>query len=117
MPRSLPVLLLLPVVAASALLGSGPLCAEPVNPFSRPVLEPAPTPGVPVSESIDRPQLRGVIVAGDQSIANLNGTLLAIGEEASGYRLDNVTEEGATFLYEGEQVTLYLEESSMEDET
>ena len=117
MPRSLPVLLLLPAVMASALLSSGALCAEPVNPFSRPVLEPVPAPGVPVSESIDRPQLRGVIVAGSQSIANLNGTLLAIGEETSGYRLDSVTEEGATFVHDGEPVTLYLEDPATEDQS
>lgn len=112
MPRILPVLLILPALAASALLA-----AEPVNPFSRPLLEPAPSPGAPVAEPMERPQLRGVIVAGTQSLANLNGTLLGIGEEASGYRLESVTEEGATFLYEGEPVTLYLEERWMEDET
>ncbi len=112
MPRMLPALLLLPAMAASALLA-----AEPVNPFSRPLLEPTPEPGAPVSESIDRPLLRGVIVAGDRSIANLNGTLLAIGEEVSGYRLDSVSEEGATFVHDGEPVTLYLEEAEAEDDT
>ena len=89
--------------------------AEPVNPFAHPVLDAPPAQeGVTELVASGRPQLRGVIVAGPESIANLSGTLLALGEEAAGYRLESVTDYSATFLHDGEAITLYLEDAQPE---
>jgi len=105
MPRTLSILLLIPGLGLSTVA-----VAEPVNPFARPVLEDRPASVESETVSIARPELRGVVVAGANSIANLSGTLLAIGEEASGYQLEDVTEKDATFRYQGALVTLELVE-------
>lgn len=99
--RTALALLLVSLVAASA--GARPLAVEPelrVNPFERPDL----------SEAVDarsdagadgqarwRPVLRGTLVAGSGSLANLGGTVLGLGEEAHGYRLREVRTFEAVF--------------------
>ena len=108
MPRILPVLLLF--------LPHSWLHAEGlVNPFARPAQDTTPVQDAQDAPAIIRPELRGVVVAGEHSIANLNGTLLAIGEDASGYELASVTEDAATFRHDGQLVTLELEQPSPED--
>ena len=105
MTRMFPACLLLAFVPVWPVTG-----AESVNPFARPELvepdhdhrESQPLPGA-------RPELRGVLAAGDQSVANLSGTLLAIGEESVGYRLERVTEDGAVFTHDGETVVFELD--------
>ena len=111
MPRILPFVLLIPG------LGVGSLAvAEPVNPFSRPADGPVAATGSAEPATLGRPELRGVVVAGPNSIANLNGTLLAIGEAVSGYELAAVSEDSATFLRDGEPITLELASEVSEDD-
>ena len=109
MPSKLPYLMLLTGFCAAASAES------PVNPFARPDTESKPTQsGDPAV--IARPELHGVIVAGPGSIANLNGTLLAIGEQLAGYELATVSEESATFIHDGDLVTLELIDPDAEDD-
>lgn len=107
MLKVLPVLVLLlgAAVAPGAVGDKG----KRVNPFSRPALSAPVTGNVPELVASGTPELRGVIVAGPGSIANLSGTLLALGEEAAGYQLQSVTDYSATFLHGDERITLYLE--------
>ena len=109
MPSKLPYLMLLTGFCAAASAES------PVNPFARPETESKPAPSGDIVASA-RPELYGVIVAGPRSIANLNGTLLAIGEELAGYELATVSEESATFIHDGDLVTLELIDPDAEDE-
>ncbi len=54
------------------------------------------------------PVLTGVVVAGARSVANLNGVVVGIGEEAHGYRLLRVREGEAVFEREGREIVLSL---------
>lgn len=97
-------------------LSSAWVAAEPVNPFSRPAIG-ANVAGAELALNADaQPELRGVIVAGSGSIANVSGTLLSIGEEVAGYRLESVTESSATFLHDEKKVMLHLEDPAEEKE-
>lgn len=87
------------------------------DPFVRPVLAPRPAsaaPGpattvkAPVPEPVWKPELRGIMVAGPNSIVNVEGTLVRIGEEIYGYRLIEVHEETAVFVNNKKRVTLSL---------
>ncbi len=106
MPRLMTFLIALAVTTSSGLV-----TAEPVNPFSRPAMAEPATGAARELRSDTLPQLRGVIVAGAGSIANISGTVLSIGEEAAGYRLQSVTESSATFLHENREMTLHLEDT------
>jgi len=73
------------------------------DPFARPALtglQHAPRPGrngEPTGASTRRLKLQAVMVAGPRSIANVNGTMVRIGDEIYGYRLVEVHERGAVF--------------------
>ena len=53
-----------------------------------------------------------ILVAGGKSLVNINGAVVAVGEESFGYRLVSVSEESATFVHHGETVTLSLFDES-----
>jgi hypothetical protein len=106
-------MLIIPGALIVAAIGQGAV-AEPVNPFAHPVFDASVAAGVPELAITGRRELRGVIVAGKGSIANLSGTLLALGEEAAGYQLESVTDYSATFLHEGGEITLYFEDEQPE---
>ena len=87
------------------------------DPFARPVLAPRPmsatlvpanTIKAPVPESAWRPELRAILMAGPKSIVNVDGALVQIGELVNGYRLVEVHEETAVFIYNKKRVTLSL---------
>lgn len=87
------------------------------DPFARPVLVPRPAsaesvPGnsvkAPVPDSIWKPELRAIMVAGPKSIVNVAGALVRIGEQIDGYRLVEVHEETAVFVKNTKRVTLSL---------
>jgi len=75
------------------------------DPFARPALtglqhasKPGPgRNGEPTTASTRRLKLQAVMVAGPKSIANVNGTMVRIGDEVYGYRLVEVHERGAVF--------------------
>lgn len=78
------------------------------DPFTRPVPAPRPGPGAPVPESVWKPELRAIMVAGPNSIVNVAGALVRIGEQINGYRLVEVHEETAVFVNNKKTVTLWL---------
>jgi len=54
-------------------------------------------------------QLRGVMVAGRQSLADVGGVLLAVGQKLEGHTLVEVTETTAVFTSRGKRVVLRLD--------
>ena len=75
------------------------------DPFARPALtglqhasRPGPARnGEPTAAATRRLKLQAVMVAGPKSIANVNGTMVRIGDQIYGYRLVEVHERGAVF--------------------
>ncbi|HYT15520.1 MAG TPA: hypothetical protein VEL80_03930 [Burkholderiales bacterium] len=75
------------------------------DPFARPALaglqhasRPGPgRNGEPTAASTRRLKVQAVMVAGPESIANVNGTMVRIGDQVYGYRLVEVHERGAVF--------------------
>ena len=55
------------------------------------------------------PWLRSVVVAGEKSLANLGGEILAVGESTRGYRLVAVRRFEADFVKDGKRLTLSVE--------
>lgn len=55
-----------------------------------------------------KPEIRGILVAGGQSLVNLGGEIIGPGEETNGYLLLEVGEEHAVFQRGDEVVTLAL---------
>ena len=74
------------------------------DPFAEPDLE---RPSVEAARKRRwSPELRATLAAGPQSMANLGGTILNIGDEAHGYRLIEVGEGDAIFLKGNARVVL-----------
>ena len=73
----------------------------------------AATAGVPttIGASADewKPELRAIMFDHTRSLVNLGGKVLALGEAAGGYRLIGASERAATFLKDGQQITLKLD--------
>ncbi|OIN05590.1 hypothetical protein [Oceanisphaera psychrotolerans] len=92
MERLFPISLWL--LATTALADTGMPLRDP---FVRPQTElPARTTPTPVVSEPDF-KLRALLVAGDNSLANIDGTILALGDEFDGYRLISVTQEETLF--------------------
>lgn len=53
-------------------------------------------------------QVTAILVAGEKSLVNVNGSLIGVGEQQFGYRLLRVGEESATFVRDGETVIVSL---------
>ncbi len=88
-----------------------------VNPFERPELTPeaaAPGESALATNAPWRPVLRGTLVAGSGSLANLGGTVLGLGEEVHGYRLREVRTFEAVFD-KGDATLVLPVESDAED--
>lgn len=99
---ALPALLSLAFASASA---AGPSLRH--DPFARPV-EPATAAGQPDAPPPApwQPTLRGVLLAGQGSLANVDGTLIAIGEKIEGHRLLSVSDRQAVFEKDGRRIVL-----------
>ena len=80
------------------------------DPFRAPdeVTSPASRPDALVGFASGKPEIRGILLAGGESLVNLGGEIIGPGEEASGYTLLEVGEEHAVFLHDDEVVTLSL---------
>ena len=96
---------LLSLAFASAIAADGPALRH--DPFARPV-EPAATAGQPAAAPPApwQPTLRGVLLAGLGSLANVDGTLVAIGEKIEGHRLLSVSDHQAVFEKDGRRLVL-----------
>ncbi len=53
-------------------------------------------------------ELRGVLIAGSGSQANINGRIMALGEVLDGYRLVSVSTEEVQLRRDGEKIVLRL---------
>lgn len=73
------------------------------DPFKRPAPAVVPVRAAPAPAPAPEwtPRLRGVMVAGRESMANVDGVLVAIDEQVDGRRLVEVTERRAVFEMDG----------------
>lgn len=84
------------------------------NPFTRPAIGSEATAQSVRTPILTRPEyLRATLVAGKHSLANVDGTLVAIGENIDGYRLIEVSDGSATFATEGETFTVTVGEKDL----
>jgi hypothetical protein len=96
------MLLAAPVVVHAA---DGRLRYDPFAPLTL-VAESSPGRGVP--EGVFEPVLRSTLLAGDDSMANLGGEILRVGETVEGYTLIAVGRFEATFQKDGVQIRIPL---------
>ena len=79
------------------------------NPFRSPLQMVGPSAGSPLAASASgNLELRAILVGDPQSLVNLGGQIMGVGDEIAGYKLISVAEEHAVFLYNNEMVTLSL---------
>ena len=111
-------------MAALAIGGfSGAIVAEDTsalqnNPFRRPVFSTAASPA-PAQDSLSDVsglELRAILVAGRDSLVNVAGTIVRIGQEHDGYRLVSVDEDEVVFRKDGDDVTVKLHQEEENDE-
>ena len=84
--------------------------------FAQPKLMTAQNKQPPLSPAIEvvdtqppqLPRLTSVISAGDASIAVLDGVVLGLNQASGGYRLLQVGDRNALFMYDGRQVRVHL---------
>lgn len=55
-------------------------------------------------------KLRAVLYAGDQSMINVNGEMISVGEELEGYRLLQIQEREAEFVKQGVKFVVTMDE-------
>ena len=83
------------------------------DPFKKPqFLEQVEPPANTTPESKEAPlegELRATIMAGAQSMVNVDGVVLTLGEELSGYRLIEVGEREAVFERQGKREVLTID--------
>lgn len=83
------------------------------DPFTRPLLT-APVPAGPaganpaVADVPWRPTLNAVLVAGPDSLVNVAGFVIKVGEEIDGYRLTQVSEGKAVFVKKKRRIVLKM---------
>ena len=53
-------------------------------------------------------ELRSILQAGNESVVNLNGEILMIGDSFKGYQLLEVGKQSATFIKDGAKIKLTL---------
>lgn len=99
--------------ALAALLHGAPALAAQAlrhDPFVRPPLM-APAPARPASASLVapwQPTLSAVLVAGPDSLVNVGGFVIKLGQEIDGYRLLQVSEGQAVFLKNKKRIVLKM---------
>lgn len=83
------------------------------NPFDFSAIQPVSKPEKQetVAEKQVLLELRATLVAAEQSIANINGKHLVVGETIEGYQLLRVGEDEVILAKDGKRVTLLLQES------
>lgn len=63
-------------------------------------------PGQPAAPAVWQPTLRGVLLAGKTSLANVDGQMVALGETLDGHRLVSVSDHQAVFEKDGRRMVL-----------
>ncbi len=88
------------------------------DPFARPLLS-APLPSNTIAGTVAEeempwnPQLIAVMVAGKDSLVNLDGVIIRLGEENDGYRLVQVRDREAVFKKGNKRIVLNMEMSAL----
>lgn len=105
------------VVGAVVLLAAGAAAeaAEPAvrNPFARPSIAAVPPPAMQgAAASAPAFSLRATLAAGAESLVNIDGEIVAIGEVYAGYRLVAVGEGRAVFIRNGVRFPLTVTDGS-----
>ncbi|UTW07138.1 hypothetical protein [Pseudomonas benzenivorans] len=77
------------------------------DPFSRPTLSQAASQAVSLEAGAGL-ELRGILLAGEHSVVNVGGTIVALGEAIDGYLLTQVSEEAAVFRKNNESIRIRL---------
>ncbi len=80
------------------------------DPFVKPAMDNITTAAPAPQETKPELELRALLVAGAASIANVGGTMLAIGDEIDGYRLMSVSQGEAMFQKGAKQYRIPLRE-------
>jgi len=82
------------------------------NPFARPVDSYKQVDAsAPVEQLNSLPLvLRGTVVAGRQSLANISGVVVSLGEEINGYKLVAIQQREAVLLKNGEHKVLSVDD-------
>jgi hypothetical protein len=81
------------------------------DPFARPFQAGA-APAINADTSLN-PSLLAVMIAGQKSMVNLNGTIIGIGEEKDGFRLIKVEDHKAIFEKSKKRIVLEMEMPSL----
>jgi hypothetical protein len=77
------------------------------DPFRRPAGSPNPAEsGQPAPPAAWQPTLRGVLLAGKASLANVDGQMVALGETLEGHRLVSISDHQAVFEKDGRRMVL-----------
>ena len=86
-----------------------------INPFERPEAEKS-AENKPVQERepprLEHLRLRATLTAGSESLVNVDGVIVGIGEEFEGYRLVEVRRDQAIFSNGDELITLTLDQDT-----
>lgn len=69
----------------------------------------APVPASTAGENLDGRSLRGMVLNGKHSYANVDGRLIRLGESLDGWRLIRLNTDSAIFLRRGQRQTLVLQ--------
>ena len=88
------------------------------NPFKRPVFDTTPRsdPDADGFASDSELDVRAILVAGRDSLVNVAGTIIRVGQEHEGYRLVSVEERAVVFDKEGERLKVELDQEDESDE-
>jgi hypothetical protein len=83
------------------------------DPFRRPSLAEV-APAEAVAPPLD---LRAILSAGEQSLADVGGQIVRVGDDVSGYKLVGVSEDAALFERDGRSLRVALPEHAAEQRT
>ena len=108
----LPRLPLLQLLALAALLPLADAGAAPLrDPFQRPAAS-RPVVAQPIPEK--PPRLRALVLNGARSLANIDGEVLAIGEQHAGYTVLRIDARGALIARAGRETLLTMQDKDTE---
>lgn len=108
LPPTLLSALLTLLVALPATAGDTPPALLHHDPFRRPAppLSPRTTDPATPAPAVWQPTLRGVLLAGAGSLANVDGQMVGIGDHIEGHRLVSVSDRQAIFEKDGRRIVL-----------
>ena len=110
--RTVFYILMLTVASGSFAADELPLSSLQYDPFKQPAFLRAPqhtkrSAPVPAKPKL---QLRSILQAGNESMVNLNGEILMIGDSYQGYQLVEVNKQSALFIKNGEKIKVTLKQ-------